>query len=706
MPVQNLQNEIWLEFKELEKVGVPKSTINDGLQRKTRIWQGIKDPSDGRKKLIRYSSLAEKYKDAIRADLCGGLEPDEWVTMQEEQKKQDEGLGKRAVLIDKVRDMCEDDYKLKLHLYRGCEPRQQRCLSKAAGIVEILAAHYKANGISWKAYEPVNQVSEWVLDHMDHFPLKYLPTNPIRLKEKVLAFAVEGVELNEVIALPRSGNDNRATKQKETWWQQVAIQLRIDTKNFSQSQIVRQIRRVAPQMGKEAPSESTVRAFLSKKEHITVKAHTDLNNKRLQRHRSSLPLAPAMAAHACWEMDGTKVQFAGHLTGNKTKDGRKETKALSIVGVRDVYSGAWLGYWYGYGEDENAYRSALKMAVDITGRLPYELRYDQFPGSTSASWQFMEGTRDKNGKVLTEGALEKAGVKLTKTSRSEGKAHVERGYLTLQQVFEAEKREFIGLGIKAGIAHARPTELYVSRMQREFLNNGWNFDQAWMSHAGVIATYNHTVLSTYSRKHATVDQTPWQLMENGIDEENNHSGREIEGFEAAELFWETRREGIRQNRIHFEFKKKKHTYYVKPKDYDMLEYQREGVQVVVRFDPVDMSEIMVFNEKGDFLGALGKQEMFQTFGPNADWEGLAKFKEEQAKITKISKDKLSEYALSDEVAALLPTLGGKEVHNDALENYALKNSERWKNAPKGKKQAPVTYLDDKFDLDSFVRDLY
>lgn len=700
-----LQNETWLEFSELLSVGISEITVKMGIQRKSTKWQSIKDPSDGRKRLIRYATLAESYKVAVRADLCGGLEPEEWLTMQEEQKKQDEGLGKRAALIDKVRDMCEEDYRLKLHLYRGTEPRQQRCLSKAAGIIEILAAHYKANGISWKAYEPVNQVSAWVLDHMDHFPLKYLPTNPIRLKEKVLAFAVEGVELNEVIALPRLGNGNRATKQKETWWQETAIALRIDTKNYTQSQIVRMIRRMSPQLGKEAPSETTVRAFLAKKEHITVKAHTDLNNKRLQRHRSSLPLAPAMAAHACWEMDGTKVQFAGHLTGNKTKDGRKETKALYIVGVRDVYSGAWLGYWYGYGEDENAYRSALKMAVDITGRLPYELRYDQFPGSTSASWQYMEGTRDKSGKILTEGALEKAGVKLTKTSRSEGKAHVERAYLTLQQVFEAEKKEFIGLGIKAGIAHARPTELYVSRMQREFLNNGWNFEQAWMSHAGVIASYNHTVLSTYSRKHASVDQTPWQLMENGIDEENGHSGRAIEGFEAAELFWETRREGIRQGSIRFQIRKTWHTYYVNSKDYDMLEYQRQGVQVVVRFDPVDMSEIMVFNEKGDFLGALGKQELIPTFGPDADWESLSKFKEDQAQISKISKAKLSEYALSDEVAALLPTLAGKEVHNDALENYALKNSDRWKNTPKKKSAPAVSNLDD-FDLDAYTRGQY
>ena|GEM_PF-5190923 len=695
--MRTLSNEIWLTVSDLVRSGVEENCVLMGLKRKSNRWFAIKDPDDGRKRLIRYATLGESYKEAVRAELCGGLEPGEWLVMLEEQAKQDKSLGNRAALVDKLAEVCEEGYMRHLRLYRGVDVGQQRCLSRAAGVVEVLVEWYKANNISWKSYEPIKQAATWVEEkEREFFYKKYLPTNPIRLKEKVLAYALKGVKLDEVITLPRSGNENRATKKKEMWWQTYAIELRKDTKNYTQAQIFRKLRDLAPIMGKETPSETTVRAFLNSKEHLTVALHTDLNNKRGQRHRPSLPSVGPDKVDMCWQMDGTKVQFAGHLTGKKTKDGRKETKSLSIVAVRDVHSGAFIGYWYGYGEDENAYRCALKMAVDITGKLPYELRYDQFPGSNSGSWKLMEGTKEEPG------ALQRAGVKLTKTSSASGKAHLERGFYTLQQVFEAEKKEFIGLGIKAGIAHARPTELYIARMQREYLNNGWDFDQAWMSHADVIATYNHTAVSDYSRKHKDLHLTPWQIYQNGAAES---SGLNPDAIAISELFWQSREEGIRNGKILFEIKKTKYEYKVSAKEFDLLEYQRNGVKVVVKFDPADMSEVMIFSKKGEYLTDLKEQSLIPTFGPNADWKAVSEWKQDEAEIKKIRKEKLNEFALSDDVAAALATMVPKKVHHDALENYAMNNVSRWKNETKANKAVPVTTMDD-FDLDAFTQDQY
>lgn len=695
--MRNLLGDIWLEFGELLAVGIPNSTISDGIQRKSPKWQSTKDPKDMRKRLVKYATLGESYKEAVRAELCGGLEPDEWIVMLKEQEKQDEGLGKRADLIDRVLHVCNEDYRRYLHLYRGTESSQQKVLSRAAGVIEVLAAWYKCNGISWKSYEPVKQVADWVIRNQEeYFYKKYLPTNPTRLKEKVLAFAVEGVALNEVISLPRSGNENRVSHKDEMWWQSYAIGLRTEAKNYTQAQIFRKVRELAPIMGKETPSESTVRAFLNSKEHLTVALHTDLNNKKGQRHRPSLPSVGPDKVDMCWQMDGTKVQFAGHLTGKKTKDGRKETKSLSIVVVRDVHSGAFIGYWYGYGEDENAYRSALKMAVDITGKLPYELRYDQFPGSNSGSWKLMEGTKDEPG------ILERAGVKMTKGSVASSKAHLERGFYTLQQVFEAEKKEFIGLGIKAGIAHARPTELYVARMQREVLNKGWDFDQAWLSHAEVITTYNHTVVSDYSRKHKDLDMTPWQIYENGAAES---IGFKPDAIAIAEIFWQAREVGIRQNLITFRVKQD-FTYKVSAKEFDLLEYQRKGKKVVVKYDPFDMSEVMVFSKKGEFLTYLKEQSLIPTFGPNADWVAVNEWKQDEKEIKKIRKAKLDEYALTEEVASALATMVPKKVHNDALENYAQNNVGRWKIEHKAKKEAAPVMVGEDFNLEDFARGQY
>ncbi|TKT89506.1 integrase catalytic domain-containing protein [Dyadobacter frigoris] len=683
-----LLGEVYLTYKNLLDVGVGMDTIKTGIKRKSKIWQAMKDPTDGRVKLIRFSTLKEDVKNDVRADLCGGLEPDEWLAMLEEQAKQDIQLGNRAALIDKVADMCTEGYRQYLHLYRGAEPRQQRVLGRAAGIIEITAAWYKSNNISWKSYEPVKQVADWVTQHKDeYFYLKYLPMNPTRLIEKVRERGVDGKELNEVITLPRSENDNRSTKKKEMWWQAAAIKLSVSGKNMTQSAITRKLRELADVVGQEAPSETTVRNLLRETNFLTADKRMDINNKALQRYRTSMPRLESMYPGECWEMDGTRVQLAPH----RTVDG---LKFLYVVVCRDVYSGAYLGWHFSTSESGHSYRMALKMAVNLTGRVPYELKHDRFPGHNTQEIEH-----------LFKG-LNEMGVKLTVTSKATGKPNVERAFLTLQQVFESEHLAYWGQGIKSSMATAHPTEAYRYQVSRELKNSGWDFDAAWMAECGVIAAYNHTPLSKYSRKHAKVDVSPWQMYQNAEDEAK---GRKLEVFEIADLFWPKREEGIRNRCIKMVLKGKTYRYdLIDTTHYHILaEYQAPNVKLTVRYEPFDLSKIMLFDSEGNFLAEVVEQESINLYGADAEWNKAADWKAKNKAIDVRRKEDLDTYLsfLPEEAAAMLPTKLNKKVSEDAQTAYLLNNDEWNLGKVQEKKKVKVSTIDD-FDADAFAQSQY
>ena len=85
-------------------------------------------------------------------------------------------------------------------------------------------------------------------------------------------------------------------------------------------------------------------------------------------------------------------------------------------------SGMVLGWEYCYTESEQVINNAIAMAVRTAGHLPYELRYDRFPGHTTEAW------------ANTKNNLQRAGVIMTQTSVAEGKAHIERWWGVMQSI--------------------------------------------------------------------------------------------------------------------------------------------------------------------------------------------------------------------------------------------------------------------------------
>lgn len=685
--------DIWLCFSELTGLGIEENTLKVGILRKSPIWFAIPDPSDRRKRLIRYSSMSPKYKALVKSTLCAGLEPKEWLDMKRHEAEFGAKLQQRDNLDWLLEDMCEDGYKRLSFHYPGVEGRTLRYICRAAGILKTTVEWYEANGIDWKSYGPVKDVIQWMGAHPDYFAKKYLPENQTRLMEKVRQYGKDKLPLNEVVKLPRQGNTNRATAKKDMWWQAVVIRLRTSGANYSQRAIYRRLGDVAALEAREIPSESTVMNFLRDTVTLTVAQHTDLNNKKRQPHRASMPIIKAINADACWEMDGTKVPIAPHLTGGKTKAGKKEVKNISVVAVRDVYSGAWLGYWFGYAESEHSYREALKMAVEVTGRLPYELRHDRFPGHNTETWEH-----------LTQ-SLERHGVKMSKTSASTGKASVERAFRTYQDVFVSGRSTWTGQGIKSTLSNARPTEMYIARMMKKQLSEGWNYDAAWMEAADIMAEMNHTAYSVYSKAHPNLHVSPWEMYEQAA---GDSEGRELDILGRSELFWHSRTVQVANNMIMFSDRGDKHVYRIDPENYDLIRrYQGSGKKVVVRHDRAEFSTVMVFSESGEFLAELRETPGVSTYGKNADWEAVSEWKESAKAIEAKKAKELEQYELPAETASLMAMSISKERYNDAQTSYAFANAAGWvaEKQPKAPKKKEMIDVDN-IDISALTRGQY
>jgi hypothetical protein len=230
-----------------------------------------------------------------------------------------------------------------------------------------------------------------------------------------------------------------------------------------------------------------------------------------------------------------------------------------------------------------------------------------------------------------------------------------------------------------------------------------------MAECGVISAYNHTPLNRYSRKHSNLSQSPWQLYENAV---NEAEGRSIEVYEIAELFWATREEGIRNRCIKMKFGPNTYRYdLLETEHYDILKrYQAKDRKLTVKYEPHDLSKIMLFDESGNFLAEVAEQERIQLYGSGAQWNKAAEWKEKSKAVDVRRRSDLDNYLsqLPAEAAAMMPTKLNKNVSEDAQTAYLLNNAGDWnvsKEKQKPVKQATVTAMDD-FDADVFARDQY
>lgn len=451
--------------------------------------------------------------------------------------------------------------------------------------------------------------------------LKYLPVSWRNLRDKIKVYNA-GTHITDVVYAKNKNNTNRCMFTGNESLQNWLVDLAESGKNLSSATIYRKISLMCDQHTVKSPSQRWVSDWLAKPEtQFLISQRYGSSSRFNQKYRSYTPTASALYAGDCWEIDGTRVNIIDHKA-TIYKDGKRKTsnEFLYIVAVRDVMSGHILGWEYCYEESSDVIINALAMAARNAGYLPYEFRYDKFPGHNTQEWMWMENE------------LRKQGVIMTQTTKAEGKAHIERWWGTLQNVFMSESDLYYGEGIRSTRRYAHRSKEYVQKVRHQAHKQGFDFDAASRETDKILTAYVSTPFSQYSRKYANIQKSPLELH----NECTHPNTIEMSYPRYCYLFGIRKEVSIRNYMIQTQIDNA--TYYYGIDDVEIAE-RFTGVKTWNCFDPENFDKVHLF-EHDKYLGTYSRITPAQQYGPNKDMRAVGKMKSIGEKMKTARAEKL------------------------------------------------------------------
>jgi len=478
-------------------------------------------------------------------------------------------------------------------------------VAKSAAVIHEAHAYCETNGINYSK----SPFFEKLATEVELQGLKYLPKSWRNLRDKVRDYST-GTPIKELVSVKNEGNHNHQMFANNDLIKGWLTEMADEQKNYSYAFMFRKIRMICTQEGiTNIPSPRWVSDFASSTEmKFLTQQRYGANTRFNQNFRTYAPTKSALFAGDCWEMDGTRVNIIDHKGTWIDKSGKKMTgqKFLYIIAVRDVMSGDVLGYEYCYEESAQAVINALAMAVRNTGYLPFELRYDRFPGHNTAEWAWIEA------------GLQRAGVIMTQTTKAEGKAKIERWWGSLQSVFMMESDLYYGEGVKSTRRNAHRSKEYIKTMRQQAIKRGFSFDDACQETDKIISSYVNTPYSNYSTKFKEITQSPAQLHTES-DKPNTYK---VEMNHYCYLFGLRKEVSIRNNMIMTQIENA--TFYYGIDDVDVIE-KYTGVKLMNCFDFEDLDKVHLYEGEA-YLGTFSQLTPAQQYGPDKDMRAVGKVK--------------------------------------------------------------------------------
>ncbi len=579
--------------------------------------------------------------------------PDRAPTRYRSQLPPVEELMKKERSRDEVvEDLCQgldramkNDWHDFIHYYAGDNNRPQ--LARGAACLHFLS----------REYHDCTDQRAFVMDAIKACRLMsapYMPSSYRLLRERMDAY-ISGTEVNELVFLPRAGNQNALSIDDPDIFSWM-VKLRAMPQNYSNAHIIREMQRLCSTFGKECPSSSWFYSQLStEKMKFITSSRFGAKGRFANEFTPTMNIANAIFAGDCWQIDGTRVNFVEHMGPNGKR------RSLFMVCLRDVYSGDILGTWFGAAENRWAYIHVLKMAVSATGKRPYELVIDRFPGHNTEEWQHVEK------------GIRQMGTKVTYAHKATGKAQIERWIETLQSVFMSRSKYYYGEGVNSGRRHANPAIEHMALVRKEARYEGFDFDMAWQEAMLVINAYRDTPYSKYSRKFRHLDKSPRQLHE----ESETPNMKKVELWQQVSLFGQQtsvkiRRDGL----IKIEVMKVPYTFRVM--DLEVIA-NHENVTLIYELDDLSVAHLFTRDEQMDLICEVREERAIQVYGPNAE---LGRVSELKSLFRQLQEYKESERnAIIEEGYSEFDLLTGSTLHKDDKENaetrYLMERAKDW-----------------------------
>lgn len=522
--------------------------------------------------------------------------------------------------------------------------------ARSAAVIHEASLHVNRNGISFKKSAFFEALAVEIKLHS----LKYLPTTWRVLRDKIEEYS-KGTEITNLVYAKNRGNQNRSIYANNEQIQCWLDDLGGDNRNYSAATIFRKLSVICEQSSVNAPSQRWVNSWLSDpKTQFRLHQRYGANSRFNHKYRSYTPTQSALYAGDCWDIDGTRVNIIDHKATFTDKDGKRKTgnKFLYIITVRDVMSGLPIGWEYCYSESADAVINALTIAVRNAGYLPYELRYDRFPGHDTVDWLWLENQ------------LRKVGVTMTQTVKAEGKARIERWYGTLQTVFMSESDLYYGEGVKSTRRSAHRSKEYIAKMRDWAQKHSFNFDDACRETDKILNAYASTPYSKWSTKYKKIDKSPAQLH----NECTHPNTFEISYHQFCHLFGLRKEVSVRNYMIQTQIDGA--TYYYGIDDVDVAE-KYTGVKLWNCFDVENLDKVHLYSGE-TYLGTFDRITPAQQYGIDKDMRAVGKMKAIGEKMKAAQKEKRAKFTVLNnhepataEVGTLLTGRVPKMVYEEA-----------------------------------------
>lgn len=509
--------------------------------------------------LYAWSSLPAKYKERFVAKYG-----------DPEQKM------KEAMMKDRIRLDCEarkwyeaftyEKNGQAEHLTENLIEEYTINASVVKGLLHMMAQRrairQSLNGSMAGAWEVIYQSSEAMREEYGHT----LPQNAARLKAKLKAFKSGGYP-----SLISGKIGNRNTQKITDEFGRLLIALkRCRVPVYTDTQLFEEANRRAEENGwKPLKSLSGMKRWLNSAAimplwYDAVYGEQAARQKFGRKHRTALPTK----RDALWYGDGTKLNLY-------YRDENGKVRTTQVYVVIDAMSEVMLGWHISDSEDYEAQYHAYRMAIQTSGRKPYEIVHDNQGG---------------HKKLDADGLFSKLCHvhRTTQPYNGESKT-IEAVFGRFQQQVLHKDWRFTGQNITAKKMSSRPNLEFIEE------NRDSLYTLAELKDAYALATKEWNEMA-----HPAYGKSRQEAYDNSVNEET----QQVTAHDMVDMFWVTakRMSTFTDQGISVTIKKEKRQYEVmsEPGVPDH-EWRRQHTyeRFVVKYDPYDFGSVRLYKKEAD-----------------------------------------------------------------------------------------------------------
>jgi hypothetical protein len=353
-----INHKLYLGFHECVSIGIKADALKKAKLRNSSSWSFIDDPSDKRKVLIEYDNMRDKYKDLVIEELCGGLDPYQFMSAE--------------LLKPLLTNTPEDVTFIREHKVNDRyldDAYQQTCLISLQFL--NMLSNIKVRDMKAIGFKNSAVFHEAVFALIKSEKVQ-LPTTYNRLKIKVRDYKKKGAKL---VINSNIGNQNGRKINKDG----IALIEELIGKHNNMNNV--QIAMIYNAAGMEAGWEPiTPKSIFRYRNELETEGSRkgvgvwrDKHDMVVERKRPSRP-------NYLWVGDGTPYELYFQFS-QENKDGhqvRKYHGRKVVYVVVDAFNDMIVGVSIGETENSELALKAWKNACFNTGAMPYEVKVDNF----------------------------------------------------------------------------------------------------------------------------------------------------------------------------------------------------------------------------------------------------------------------------------------------------------------------------------------